>query len=108
MADPMPATTDPETFDLSFAAVARELAVNRTTVLRWNSAGVAVGGVRVRLEARRVGGKYRTSRAAVGQFLAACQAGREGVPVVRTPAQVAAAAAAARKTLAAMGVKVRP
>lgn len=100
--------TDPEAFDLPFAAVARDQAVHRRTVLRWNTAGILTPSGRVRLDARRVGGKYRTSRAAVERFLAALNPVREGVPLVRTPAQAAAAASAAMKQLAAMGVKVRP
>lgn len=43
-----------------------------STVLRWVSRGVFVRGVRVKLEAVRVGGQWLTSLEAYARFLAAC------------------------------------
>jgi excisionase family DNA binding protein len=56
------------------AQIAAELDVGKETVRRWIEDGVnALDGSRLRLTAKRVGGRWRVARANLGAFLAALQ-----------------------------------
>lgn len=58
------------------------------TIGRWISSGVAApDGRRVRLEARRLGGRWVTSREALERFMAALTPGLDDEAVVETPAR---------------------
>ncbi|WP_390699289.1 DUF1580 domain-containing protein [Gemmata massiliana] len=72
---------------------------HRTTVLRWITRGVSVRGVKVKLEAVRVGGKYVTSLEAYERFVTACSAGAGLAKPERTPAQMKRDAARADREL---------
>lgn len=73
------------------------------TIIRWIAIGVKVGDARVRLAGKKVGGCWLTSRAAITEFLAAINAGRDAAVPERTPAERARASAAADRELAAAG-----
>lgn len=79
-----PDTAPDEGERITLGQVAREQGVGLTSVRRWVASGVRVPGgtARVRLAARRVGGYYRTTRAAVEEFLAALNPGAGHTPTV--------------------------
>jgi hypothetical protein len=80
---------------LSLAAAARRFPAGRrgrpvhpATLTRWILAGVRrPGGRRVRLEAVRLGGRWVTSREAIGRFVAALtpEPGPTDAPALRSP-----------------------
>jgi hypothetical protein len=67
--------TAPE-WDLSVAAASRLASVDPATLLRWIRTGIlAPHGGRVRLAARRQGGRWRTDAAALDAFCSRLTAG---------------------------------
>jgi molybdenum-dependent DNA-binding transcriptional regulator ModE len=71
---------------LSTAEIARRLGTTVPRVAIWIRTGVnGPGGARVRLDARKIGGRYRATEAAVEAFMRACD-GREAPPVSETEA----------------------
>lgn len=70
--------------DLTISEVATDTRHSRSAVECWIKKGVAVGGSRVRLAARRVGGRLFVPRDALAAFLAAINP--EPVPAPETPA----------------------
>jgi hypothetical protein len=71
---------------LSTGDMAARFGVTRATVGHWVRAGVqAPGGAVVRLDARKVGGRYKATEAALEAFLRACD-GRGAPPVTETEA----------------------
>jgi hypothetical protein len=71
---------------LSTVDIAVRFGVTRATVGMWIHRGVnGPGGAVVRLDARKVGGRYRATEAAVEAFLRACD-GRDVPPVSETEA----------------------
>lgn len=82
------------------AEVAARYRVTPAAVLRWISTGVgAAGGGRVRLAARRVGGRWVIDPAAVDEFVSACNAGPTPAPVVASARRGAADRAALARAL---------
>lgn len=86
---------------LTLSGVARRLEVSFPTARRWRSHGVVVAGVRVKLEATRLGGQWVTSVEAVERFVAATNP--EAAPPEPTPAARRKASADANRRLAAAG-----
>lgn len=85
---------------LTFQQVAARCSVNYATVTRWVRFGVLVNGVKVKLEAARMGGRYRTSVEALERFHAACDVPFQPAPMqARTPTQVRRATRRAESTL---------
>src|SRR5262249_39553753 len=81
--------------------------VNPSTIFRWITNGVQLpGGARLRLEARRVGGRWLTSREAVQTFIAAQTPRGDDAPTPepRTPRQHAKAAERAGRELDQIGI----
>ena len=82
---------------LSLSAVGRQFpahrgegTVNPSTVFRWAMSGAkAADGRRVKLEVARVGGRWLTSKAAVGRFVAALSS--TGQDEANTPSRTPAA-----------------
>jgi hypothetical protein len=71
---------------LSTVDIAVRFGVTRATVGLWICRGVSgPGGTVVRLDARKVGGRYKATEAALEAFLRACD-GREAPPVSETEA----------------------
>jgi hypothetical protein len=71
---------------LSTVDMAIRFGVTRATVGHWVRAGVkGPGGSQVRLDARKIGGRYRATEAALEAFLAACD-GRGAPPATETEA----------------------
>jgi molybdenum-dependent DNA-binding transcriptional regulator ModE len=71
---------------LSTAEIARRLGTTVPRVAIWIRTGVnGPGGARVRLDARKIGGRYRATEAAVEAFMRACD-GRQTPPVSETEA----------------------
>jgi hypothetical protein len=77
-------TTEPVTY-LSTAEIARRLGTTVNRVGVWITSGVNGRGARVRLDARKVGGRYKATEAALEAFLRACD-GRDAPPVSETEA----------------------
>lgn len=82
-----------------------------STLWRWSKAGIRLAdGAKVYLETARVAGRYVTSRAALGRFLARqnedepAGQGHPPCPPARTPAKRRRAVEAALDDLAARGV----
>jgi hypothetical protein len=86
---------------LSLSGVAKRVGVSFPTARRWRSHGVVIAGVRVKLEATRLGGQWVTSVEAVERFVAATNP--EAAPPQQTPAARRKASADASKRLAAAG-----
>ena len=85
---------------LTFQQVAARCSVNYATVTRWVRFGVKVNGAKIKLEAARMGGRYRTSVEALERFHAACDAPLQPAPTqARTPTQTKRAARQAESTL---------
>jgi hypothetical protein len=71
---------------LSTVDIAIRFGVTRATVGTWIHRGVqAPGGAVVRLDARKIGGRYKATEAALEAFLRACD-GRGAPPVAETEA----------------------
>jgi hypothetical protein len=71
---------------LSTAEIAARFGTTAKRVGVWITSGVnGPGGVRVKLDGRKVGGRYKATEAAVEAFLRACD-GREAPPVSETAA----------------------
>jgi hypothetical protein len=78
-------TTEPGVY-LSTAEIARRLGTTVNRVGVWITSGVnGAGGARVRLDARKIGGRYKATEAALEAFLRACD-GRDAPPVSETEA----------------------
>ena len=75
-----------------------------STVHRWHAPGVLVDGLRVSLDAERIGGRCYTTRAALNEFLAACKrdSGSPGQPLPRLADDPARRAKLAGEQLDAM------
>jgi hypothetical protein len=84
--------------------IAARFRVDQDTVLRWIREGVNVRGLPrpVRLDAVRVGNRYRVPADALAAFLAACNPEREAAPAP-APAADAAARAARRRLRRELG-----
>lgn len=98
----------PDVADWGVRDVARYCRKSLRTVARWLTAGVTRPGSgrrRVRLEAVRVGGTWRTNKAAVDAFLDRLTPATEA-PAIRTPAQRRAAHDRATTILRAKGYKL--
>jgi hypothetical protein len=79
-----------------FPAHRGEGTVDPSTVFRWVTKGTKTAdGRKVKLEAVRVGGRWLTSRAAVGRFVAALTVAAD--PTVATPPQSTRAPTARQK-----------
>lgn len=71
---------------LTTVEIARRFGTSAKRVGIWARKGVqGAGGAVVRLDARKVGGRYRATEAAVEAFLRACD-GRDAPPVSETDA----------------------
>jgi hypothetical protein len=78
-------TVGPVTY-LSTVDIAIRFGVTRATVGLWIHTGVkGPAGAVVRLDARKIGGRYRATEAALEAFLRACD-GRGAPPVTETEA----------------------
>jgi hypothetical protein len=81
--------------------------INPTTIFRWITSGVRLpDGTRLRLEARRVGGRWLTSREAIKRFIDAQTPNFVADPTAapRTPTQRAKAAERAAAELSRLGL----
>lgn len=76
----------------------------RQSLRRWAAVGILVNGQRVKLEARRVGGTWWTSKEAVARFIDAMNPDNVPPEPIRSPAANTRAAQAAGKKLAARGL----
>lgn len=72
---------------LTVAEVAAETRHCTATVRHWITAGVMVGGSRVKLDGRRVGGRFLVARDALDRFLSECNPG--AAPARPNPATAA-------------------
>ena len=86
----------------------RILGVSAGTIIRWCDRGVVIaGGKRIKLEAERIGARWRTSVEAVHRFKAACNPGDDAAKpahAVATPSEIKRRDAAAMKELRKLGV----
>lgn len=71
---------------------------------RWIAKGAHCNGVRVKLEAQRVGGQWRTSEEAIARFLAGLNAHAVPADPAPTPRQATKAAERAGRELARRGL----
>ncbi len=79
--------------------------VNPSTIFRWIISGVRLpDGARLRLEARRVGSRWLTSREAVRRFIDAQTPNLDATATQRTPTQRTKAAERAAKELEQVGI----
>jgi hypothetical protein len=91
---------------LTPAAAATMLRTSYPTVVRWITAGLPVGGRKVKLEAVRVGVRWATSVEAVHRFLEAINQPDTPVTPAKRPAVAGGASPANRAKLAKLGIKV--
>lgn len=95
---------DPRECSLTLPLIAERMGAHRSTVMRWIRDGVRnPRGVRVHLEAIRIGATWKTTPAALAEFERACN--DRGLPLIRTPAQRKRDQAKAYEELRRLGVK---
>lgn len=99
------ATSSPARNFLTPLEIGESYGVEKGTVINWIRRGVKIAGQRVKLDALRIGSRYRITPAALDEFLRQCSPSAQAVDDERERQNAVAARQASERVKRRVGLK---